>query len=1407
MKRLLLCWLTLAAPLLHAAPIFNGTTLEGWEGDPKLWRVEDGAITGGSLTEKIPHNDFLCTTKEYGDFLLTLDFKLSGDPKTGLINSGIQVRTKRIPGSHEVSGYQCDIGDPAWWGAIYDEGRRNQLLVPSDMKALEPVLKRGDWNHYVIRAQGPKLTAWINGVQTAEWIETDPKIARRGVIGIQVHGGGCTLIQVKNITLEELPEPAPFIGAPAPSTPSHPSPLSPEEEKAAFTLPPGFEIELVAAEDKDTGKFVAVSFDQRGRMWSMTAFDYPVDGNENPAAAQALYAGKGRDKVLVWDTPFAPGPQKPRVFAEGLAIPLGLLPYKDGAYVQHGPNIELLRDTDNDGRADKAEVILSGFGVQDSHLFPHQFTRAPGGWIWMAQGAFNYGKVKTTKGEEQQFDRTRMARFRPDGSAFDITSQGPCNIWGLVLGGDGRAWIQEANDYGYPAMPFHAYANYPGCSDALIKSYAPIFPGTAPGFRMGGTGLSGLALSDRKGAWPGPYADVMFVANPITRKIQALRIHPDGPRDRLELLPDFVQSGDEWFRPVAIQFGPDGCLYIVDWYNKIISHNEVPRNHPDRDKTRGRIWRVKAAGQKPFPVPDFTKLGGAELLARLGGDSLAQSHLAWQAISDRQLTDLAPTLGAILADQTQALPRRIAALWALEGLGKADAATLRPLLGEADRNLRREAVRAFNSAKAAPAEVLGAIEPLADDPDPEVRAEVIRTTAPLLAAEPRAVALLVKMGRPALDTPTAPSTQSANKIIKVGAAYEREFERYLVRLFLEGQPAATATFLDSEAAAALPPEHRMLAALAFPAKTGASRVAALLPQLGRAPNQEELLRLTESPDATGAGEALKAILHNPASRIGALEQLLALKTRLDARKLSPVLTSAARELLAGDAAAQDLAVRLATGFQLTDLEKQLAALLESGTASPAQQRAALRSLREMGSAQTPLFLRLATDAADPELRGEALSALAGDKAPAAAEALFRLWPKLSAPQRRAALGPLASHPVGARALIAAVQAGTVARAELDAAAVEKLQTVLPNEPALAALLNELGSLVRPVLALDGSANAWTETGLALEGPFTLETWVRLEPGIGNEDGLLGVPDQLAVNFYNGLLRLWAGPKLRDVIIAQKPAVPDLWTHFAITRDEQGRFQLYQNGELDQAQSRPAPQKFENVRIAWALNGKGTAGSLAELRIWNRARSAEEIRSSYDRSVAGGGKPPGLLFNSSGADGWGKLQAGAKVIRTTDFPPVLTESEAAALDAKFAKYRALSGKVGDQARGKAAAAVCRACHLIQGEGGNVGPNLSGAGAMGVEGLLRNILTPNAAMENGYRIHQVEMKGGDLLDGFLVSEDKDALVLRLPGAEDRRIAKRDVARSRYLHRSLMPEGLLDGMSEQQVSDLFAYLMSLK
>ena len=185
-----------------AVRLFDGKTFKGWDGDTnKSFRIEDGAIVGGTLKEKIPRNEFLCTPRTYTNFVLRLKFKLLGKGA----NAGVQIRTKRIPNHHEVSGYQADMGDPSWWGALYDESRRNRVLAKSNIEEVNKVLKREDWNDYEIRCEGKRTTLKINGVLSSEYEEADPKIEDHGVICVQIHSGPPSEAWYKDITIEELP--------------------------------------------------------------------------------------------------------------------------------------------------------------------------------------------------------------------------------------------------------------------------------------------------------------------------------------------------------------------------------------------------------------------------------------------------------------------------------------------------------------------------------------------------------------------------------------------------------------------------------------------------------------------------------------------------------------------------------------------------------------------------------------------------------------------------------------------------------------------------------------------------------------------------------------------------------------------------------------------------------------------------------------------------------------------------------------------------------------------------------------------------------------------------------------------------------------------------------------------------
>jgi hypothetical protein len=179
--------------------LFDGKSFEGWEGNLKLFRIEDQAVVAGSLTEPIARNEFLCTRAEYGDFELRVKFKVQGQGA----NAGVQFRSRRVPNHHEVSGYQADLGD-GWWGALYDESRRNKTLVKADEAAVAKVLKRDDWNQYVIRCQGRHTQLWINDLQTVDYTEADESIEQQGLIGLQIHAGGPSEARYKDIEIKKL---------------------------------------------------------------------------------------------------------------------------------------------------------------------------------------------------------------------------------------------------------------------------------------------------------------------------------------------------------------------------------------------------------------------------------------------------------------------------------------------------------------------------------------------------------------------------------------------------------------------------------------------------------------------------------------------------------------------------------------------------------------------------------------------------------------------------------------------------------------------------------------------------------------------------------------------------------------------------------------------------------------------------------------------------------------------------------------------------------------------------------------------------------------------------------------------------------------------------------------------------
>jgi len=186
-----------------ATPLFDGRSFRGWEGDTvKTWRIENGAIVGGSLKETVPRNNFLCTKRSYSNFILRLKFKLIGN--SGFVNAGVQFRSQRLTDpAHEMIGYQADIG-PKYWGSLYDESRRNKTLVLPDSVTMDRLVRNNEWNDFEIRCDSRHIKIFLNGELTVDYIESDQSLPQSGLIGLQIHGGGKAEIHYKDLMLTEV---------------------------------------------------------------------------------------------------------------------------------------------------------------------------------------------------------------------------------------------------------------------------------------------------------------------------------------------------------------------------------------------------------------------------------------------------------------------------------------------------------------------------------------------------------------------------------------------------------------------------------------------------------------------------------------------------------------------------------------------------------------------------------------------------------------------------------------------------------------------------------------------------------------------------------------------------------------------------------------------------------------------------------------------------------------------------------------------------------------------------------------------------------------------------------------------------------------------------------------------------
>src|SRR5262245_29556730 len=423
----------------------------------------------------------------------------------------------------------------------------------------------------------------------------------------------------------------------------------PEQERKTFQLPDGFEVNLFAA-DPLLAKPIQMNFDAAGRLWIASSEVYP----------QIKPGQKANDTIIILeDTKGVGKADKTTVFADGLLIPTGLEPGDGGVYVAN--STELLHITEKNGKADRTRVVLSGFGTEDTHHILHTLRWGPDGLLYMNQSIYIHSHIETPWGP-RRLNAGGIWAFRPETMQLEVFARGWVNSWGHAFDKYGQSFVTDgAGGEGI---------NYciPGAYYAAAAGAVRTLPGMNPGHPKycGAEIVSGRHLPDD---WQGNIITNDFRGHRVCR----FALKDDGAGFAAVQMPDLIRSTHPAFRPIDVKMGPDGAIYIADWYNPIIQHGEVDFRDPRRDVTHGRIWRVTAKGRKLVERPKLVGATTEELLERLKDPEQWTRHFAKRVLKERGAEKVVPALEKWLASFDETTPEvreldLLEALWTYQSL-------------------------------------------------------------------------------------------------------------------------------------------------------------------------------------------------------------------------------------------------------------------------------------------------------------------------------------------------------------------------------------------------------------------------------------------------------------------------------------------------------------------------------------------------------------------------------------------------------------------------------------------------------------------------------------------------------------------------------------------------------------------